>query len=75
MTTPHQRYEVVERLDAGGMAEVFRGKAVSIQGFEKQVAIKRVLPNLAKNEKFISMFLDEAKRRVLVENDCDIDGL
>ncbi len=43
------------------MAEVFRGRATSIQGFEKQVAIKRVLPNLAKNEKFIKMFLDEAK--------------
>ena len=42
-TTPAQRYEVVERLDAGGMAEVFRGRAISIEGFEKQVAIKRVL--------------------------------
>lgn len=60
-TQPQQRYEVVERLDAGGMAEVFRAKARSLQGFEKQVAIKRVLPNLAKNEKFVKMFLDEAR--------------
>lgn len=59
--TPQQRYEVIERLDAGGMAEVFRGRAKSLEGFEKQVAIKRVLPNLAKNDKFIKMFLDEAK--------------
>jgi len=56
-----QRYSIVERLDAGGMAEVFKGKAVSMRGFEKLVAIKRVLPNLSKNEKFISMFLDEAR--------------
>jgi serine/threonine protein kinase len=61
MTPAQQRYEVVERLDAGGMAEVFRAKAQSMQGFEKQVAIKRVLPNLAKNEKFVKMFLDEAR--------------
>jgi len=58
---PQQRYEVIERLDAGGMAEVFRGRAVSMKGFEKQVAIKRVLPNLAKNDRFVKMFLDEAK--------------
>jgi serine/threonine-protein kinase len=62
MSTREQaRYEVIERLDAGGMAEVFRGKSGSVEGFEKQVAIKRVLPHLAKNEKFVKMFLDEAK--------------
>lgn len=43
------------------MAEVFRGEALSVQGFKKQVAIKRVLPNLAQNKSFIRMFLDEAR--------------
>ncbi len=43
------------------MAEVWKGKATSLRGFEKLVAIKRVLPNLAKNKKFIAMFLDEAR--------------
>lgn len=43
------------------MAEVFRGEALSVQGFKKQVAIKRVLPHLAQNKSFISMFLDEAR--------------
>ena len=57
----HQRYKVTERIDAGGMAEVFRGVAESLQGFKKNVAIKRILPHLTKNKKFISMFLDEAK--------------
>jgi serine/threonine-protein kinase len=56
-----QRYRVIDRLEAGGMAEVFRGEAVSVQGFKKQVAIKRVLPHLAQNKSFIRMFIDEAR--------------
>jgi serine/threonine protein kinase len=54
-------YRVTERLESGGMAEVFRGESTSVAGFKKQVAIKRVLPHLASNEKFIRMFLDEAR--------------
>ena len=56
-----QRYTIVEQIDVGGMAEVWRGRAVSLQGFEKQVAIKRVLPHLAENAQFLDMFLDEAR--------------
>jgi serine/threonine-protein kinase len=55
------RYRVTERLEAGGMAEVFIGEAVSVQGFKKKVAIKRVLPHLAQNRNFMGMFLDEAR--------------
>lgn len=55
------RYQILDRLDAGGMAEVFRAVAVSLEGFEKPVAIKRVLPQLSANERFIRMFLDEAR--------------
>src|SRR4026208_614639 len=55
------RYQITERLDHGGMAEVFRGVAESMEGFKKNVAIKRILPNLTKNQKFVSMFLDEAR--------------
>src|SRR5258708_26443432 len=57
----HQKYKITERIDSGSMAEVFRGVAESLQGFKKNIAIKRILPNLCKNKKFISMFLDEAK--------------
>ena len=57
----HQKYRITERVDAGGMAEVFRGIAESLQGFKKSVAIKRILPHLTKNKKFIQMFLDEAR--------------
>src|SRR5689334_10229135 len=56
-----QRYRVIDRLEAGGMAEVFRGEALSVQGFKKAVAIKRVLPHLAQNKSFIRMFLDDAR--------------
>ena len=55
------RYRITERIAAGGMAEVFRGVAESIQGFRKNIAIKRVLPALTKNKKFVAMFLDEAR--------------
>lgn len=56
-----QRYVVVERIAAGGMAEVFRGESAGIEGFRKKVAIKRVLPKLSANRDFIRMFLDEAR--------------
>ena len=56
-----QRYRVIEKLESGGMAEVFRAESTGLQGFRKQVAIKRVLPHLVRKPKFISMFLDEAR--------------
>jgi serine/threonine-protein kinase len=56
-----QRYHLIEKLEAGGMAEVFLGEATSVQGFKKRVAIKRVLPHLASHTNFIGMFLDEAR--------------
>ena len=43
------------------MAEVYVGESLSVQGFKKKVAIKRVLPHLARNKDFIGMFLDEAR--------------
>ncbi len=56
-----QRYRVLEKLESGGMAEVFRAESTGLEGFRKQVAIKRVLPHLVRKSKFISMFLDEAR--------------
>ena len=61
MSESQQRYRVVEKLESGGMAEVFRAESEGLQGFKKQVAIKRVLPHLSEKKKFISMFLDEAR--------------
>ena len=56
-----QRYKVLKKIDAGGMAEIFLARAHSIGGIEKEVAIKRVLPSLTKNKRFVNMFLDEAR--------------
>ena len=61
MAKNQQRYRAIERIDAGGMAEVYRAEALGLQDFRKQVAIKRVLPHLAAKGTFIKMFLDEAR--------------
>src|SRR5258707_9439477 len=63
LTLPSQfgRYTLLERLAVGGMAEVFRAKISSSHGFEKILVIKRILPHLAADATFVSMFIDEAK--------------
>jgi serine/threonine protein kinase len=54
-------YRLLERIAAGGMAEVFRAKRSGVEGFEKVVAVKRILPHLSENKEFVEMFIDEAK--------------
>ncbi|HEX4404116.1 MAG TPA: serine/threonine-protein kinase, partial [Polyangia bacterium] len=65
---PDSRYRITERVAAGGMAEVFRGVAESLQGFKKNIAIKRILPALTQNKKFVAMFLDEARLSLLLQH-------
>ncbi len=55
------RYELLERIGMGGMAEIFRGTAVAGGGFEKSVAIKRILPHLSSDQRFIELLIAEAK--------------
>ena len=55
------KYVLYELLAKGGMAEVYRGKMVGASGFEKKVAIKRVLPDFSASDEFQKMFLSEAK--------------
>lgn len=55
------RYRLERRLGAGGMAEVFLARAEGPSGFEKQVVVKRIRPQLAANKKFVEMFLREAR--------------
>jgi len=55
------RYQLLEKIAAGGMAEVFKARMRGEEGFEKIVAIKRILPHMADNDDFITMFVDEAK--------------
>jgi serine/threonine protein kinase len=55
------RYELLDRIGVGGMAEIFRGKAVAAGGFEKAVAIKRILPHLSQDKRFVELLIAEAK--------------
>ncbi len=54
-------YLLLEKVATGGMAELFKAKRRGVQGFQKIVAIKRILPHLVENEEFVTMFIDEAK--------------
>jgi serine/threonine protein kinase len=54
-------YRLLERVAVGGMAEVFRAKRTGVEGFEKVVAVKRILSHLSDNKEFVDMFIDEAK--------------
>ncbi|MDB4968605.1 MAG: serine/threonine protein kinase [Myxococcales bacterium] len=58
---PFGKYLLLERLAQGGMAEVFRGVYQGAAGFEKQVAVKRVLPVFEGARDFQAMFVDEAR--------------
>jgi serine/threonine protein kinase len=55
------RYELLDRIGVGGMAEIFRGKAVAAGGFEKPVAIKRILEHLSQDRRFVELLIAEAK--------------
>jgi serine/threonine protein kinase len=54
------KYHLIERIATGGMAELFRAKLYGAGGFEKDLAIKKVLPHLVADTAFVQMFMDEA---------------
>ena len=58
---PFGNYRLQRRLARGGMAEVFLARLLGVEGFERRVAIKRILPHLSESEEFRVMFLDEAR--------------
>ncbi|MBK6528461.1 MAG: protein kinase [Deltaproteobacteria bacterium] len=50
------------------MAEVFKAKSYGVEGFEKVVVLKRILPELAQNQSFVDMFLHEARLSVALSH-------
>ena len=62
-TQPAQfgRFQLVERIAIGGMAEIFLAKVKGAMGFEKSMVIKRILPQYADDADFLRMFVTEAK--------------
>ncbi len=61
--TPKQigKYQILDRVAVGGMAELFKAQLIGQLGFEKLVAIKKILPHLAGDASFVEMFIDEAR--------------
>ena len=55
------KYQILERIATGGMAEIYKAKLEGIGGFQRTFAIKRILPNLSQNGEYIAMLVDEAK--------------
>jgi TonB family protein len=55
------QYVLLEKIATGGMAEVWKARMRGVEGFQKTVAIKKILPHLSDNQDFIEMFIDEAK--------------
>jgi serine/threonine protein kinase len=55
------RYEIVQRLALGGMAEIYLARMSGLAGFAKHVVLKRILPSHARDAEFVRMFFNEAR--------------
>ena len=62
------KYYLLDKLAVGGMAEIYKAKTFGVDGFEKLLAIKRILPHCAADKEFITMLIDEAKLSVLLSH-------
>lgn len=63
------RYQLLDRIAFGGMAEIFRAKTFDDEGRAHLVAIKRVLGHLVEDDEFLQMIVDEAKISALLRHD------
>ena len=54
------KYHLIERVATGGMAALYRAKLYGAGGFEKDLAVKKILPQLGQDDDFVQMFMDEA---------------
>ncbi len=55
------KYQLVRELASGGMAQIFLSVYRGLEGFNRVVAVKRVLPQMSESPEFVQMFLDEAR--------------
>ncbi|MFB6352350.1 MAG: protein kinase, partial [Bradymonadaceae bacterium] len=60
MSDSFGRYELIDQIGTGGMAEVYLAKSVGAEGLEKDLVIKKILPEYAENDRFVDMFISEA---------------
>jgi serine/threonine protein kinase/Flp pilus assembly protein TadD len=62
------KYLLLDKIAVGGMAELYRAKIIGVQGFEKLIAVKRILPHLTTEDELITSFIDEAKLAALLNH-------
>ena len=55
------KYEILRHVATGGMAEIHLARVAGLEGFERLVVIKRILPQIASNADFVKMFRNEAR--------------
>ena len=55
------KYQLIRRIGAGGMAEVFLARTSVAQGLTKELVIKKIHPAFARSRQFAAMFVDEAR--------------
>lgn len=56
------RYELLSVLGRGTVFETFKARSFGVEGFEKKLVLKRLLPAFAKNQDFVTLFVEEAQR-------------
>lgn len=61
MQIPFKRYELVERIGLGGMAEVYRANGITADGTVLPIVVKKILPSFSGDDQFRQMFIDEAR--------------
>ena len=67
-TSNFGRYHLIRRVSVGGMAEIFKAKAMTPGGFEKIVAVKRLLPHVEEDPVFVQHFMSESKLVAILDH-------
>jgi eukaryotic-like serine/threonine-protein kinase len=62
------RYILLDRIGAGGMAEVFRAVMPGVEGFQRTFVLKRILAERAQSPYFVEMFVQEARINALLNH-------
>lgn len=55
------KYQILERIATGGMAEIYKARLEGIGGFQRTLAIKTILPHLSQSAEYVTMLIEEAR--------------